>query len=535
MDKEYPAIVILVIDSLRYGSVPGAPYSPHLAATGLPRPSLPSFERLVSGAFHFTQAVACAPHTPAAIGSLLTGLLPPEHGIRAHAATSLSPGVRTLADILGEVGYRTCAMTDYPEVLERVGLLRDFQALAKDEEEAWAWWDGNRSQPRFLLLHMWDAHKPYGMPIHSSQRGTYAARLAAWQAQADEHGVRLPADLGNQAHSEVERHKVNVIQCLLEQKLGWQAGLAYYLDGLRDFDSGRLSRLVAACHDRDVLANSLFVVTADHGDGRAFDGYGRLSHASNLLDDVIRIPLFVRLPHDALGHQIHATVSQADILPTLLDLVGTPHLRTEPRTSECGRSLLPLLRGRKMKEMAAYAELSLARPTTRRDWPEDTPSSVVRYRMLRLPNCKYLLTGSTFALTRQIIDAPADLFLRELYRGLLGRFEDGEGFAAWMHRLADADTRPDRETVRRAVARGFAQTLEAGPIPKYAIYDLQQDPMEQKPQTPASRRLFWLRYRPHLQQMLAIAGRARPGAPLLRYDTADEIIRQRLAALGYIE
>ncbi|GAB4526129.1 MAG: hypothetical protein Kow0063_00010 [Anaerolineae bacterium] len=52
----------------------------------------------------------------------------------AFVVALLSPEVRTLAEILGEAGYVTCAMTDAPHLLRPVGVLRGFWAIVADED-----------------------------------------------------------------------------------------------------------------------------------------------------------------------------------------------------------------------------------------------------------------------------------------------------------------------------------------------------------------------------------------------------------------
>lgn len=265
--------------------------------------------------------------------------------MRAHAATSLNPEVRTLPAILASAGYRTCAMTDYPDVLVPVGLLRDFAVRVKDEDAALAWWDAYSTEPRFLLLHLWDVHKPYNMPVKADLRGDYGARLADWHARMREHGIGIPADLDAQPHPELERHRVNVMQCLWEKAYGWTAGLKEYLEGLQTFDNGRLKKLVEACRTRGVFDDAVLVVMADHGEGCCDGVAGCLNHAANLLDDTIRIPLFLRLPGASSGRAIHDQVSQVDLLPTILDLLGLSTRHAQRRTAHGGRSLLPLLHG----------------------------------------------------------------------------------------------------------------------------------------------------------------------------------------------
>jgi arylsulfatase A-like enzyme len=72
------------------------------------------------------------------------------------------------------------------------------------------------------------------------------------------------------------------------------------------------------------LARSIVVITADHGE--SFER-GFLGHAGPLLhESLVRIPFVVRLPGPSTGRAIDTPMSQADVAPTLLDLVGAPPL-----------------------------------------------------------------------------------------------------------------------------------------------------------------------------------------------------------------
>jgi arylsulfatase A-like enzyme len=78
--------------------------------------------------------------------------------------------------------------------------------------------------------------------------------------------------------------------------------------------------------------------TSDHGE-ELFD-HGKVGHGGTLHDEVLRIPLILRLPHGPHGRTVDCPARTLDVLPTLLDAAGLPL----PSGVE-GRSLLPLLSG----------------------------------------------------------------------------------------------------------------------------------------------------------------------------------------------
>ena len=96
-----------------------------LGAYGYPRARTPAFDRLAREGVRFDAAFSPAPLTLPAHASLLTGLLPPRHGVRNNGFR-LADTVPTLASHLQSRGFATgAAVSAY--VLDRgYGLRRGF-------------------------------------------------------------------------------------------------------------------------------------------------------------------------------------------------------------------------------------------------------------------------------------------------------------------------------------------------------------------------------------------------------------------------
>jgi len=87
----------------------------------------------------------------------------------------------------------------------------------------------------------------------------------------------------------------------------------------------------------DLLTRTIVVIAADHGE--AFQEHGHEGHARDLYDEVTRVPFIMILPFRLNpGVRVESTVSNVDIWPTILDIVGLP-----PLPGADGRSLLPLV------------------------------------------------------------------------------------------------------------------------------------------------------------------------------------------------
>jgi len=103
-------------------------------------------------------------------------------------------------------------------------------------------------------------------------------------------------------------------------------------------------------HDTGLIDRTIVVITADHGE-ELFE-HGWVGHASTgydgkLYDELIRIPLLVRVPGRSFVGRSSALVQQVDIMPTLFDLLEIRDADMKPAMQ--GHSLVPLVRGGQSK------------------------------------------------------------------------------------------------------------------------------------------------------------------------------------------
>jgi arylsulfatase A-like enzyme len=114
-----------------------------------------------------------------------------------------------------------------------------------------------------------------------------------------------------------------------------------YDANLRWADWG-IGEVVKALRERDLLDNTILVVTSDHGE--AFGEHGYIWHSRAVYGEFVHIPLLIRFPgppNGGLVGEVGALTGTVDLLPTMLDLFQVPY----PRESIQGLSVLPLLSG----------------------------------------------------------------------------------------------------------------------------------------------------------------------------------------------
>ncbi|MCI0614603.1 sulfatase-like hydrolase/transferase, partial [bacterium] len=114
-------LLLVTIDTLR---------ADHLPAYGYTKIHTPNLDRLANESFVFEDAVAQVPMTLPSHTSILTGLLPPAHGVHDNAGFILHSKVNTLAEILKSKNYKTAAFISAFVLDSQFGLDQGFDLYA---------------------------------------------------------------------------------------------------------------------------------------------------------------------------------------------------------------------------------------------------------------------------------------------------------------------------------------------------------------------------------------------------------------------
>src|SRR5262245_41496148 len=118
-------LVLVTIDTLRRD---------HVGAYGDRRGATPALDRLAREGLRFDAATANAPLTLVSHASLLSGLLPPHHGLRNNGAGRFPADRETLATVLSAAGLRTGAFVAAFVLDHRFGLDRGFDTYDDEVE-----------------------------------------------------------------------------------------------------------------------------------------------------------------------------------------------------------------------------------------------------------------------------------------------------------------------------------------------------------------------------------------------------------------
>lgn len=301
-----PNFLLITMDTTR---------ADRLGAYGYAKAETPNLDRLAAGGARFDRAYTAVPYTLPSHTSLFTGVYPPEHGIRINATTGLPPDLPTLTDAFASHGYRTGAFVSAAVLDSSFGLSRAFDVYDDDlgpsanpsvitqsrigervVESALAWLESEPDKPFFCWTHFFDPHASYEPP------SPYRERLA------------LPYD-----------------------------GEIAYMDA-------QIGRLLSWLDARDLLAHTLVIAAADHGEG--LGEHGERTHGVLLYDSTVRVPLILSRPGViAAGRVVTDPVSLIDVFPTVCELLGF-----ESPGGVQGRSLARALRGEPLEARPIYAE-----------------------------------------------------------------------------------------------------------------------------------------------------------------------------------
>jgi arylsulfatase A-like enzyme len=318
-----PRVVLITLDTTRVD---------HLGAYGYTAARTPNLDRFAAGAILYEHAYATSSWTLPSHASILTGLLPMQHGAQTAPGSPvghLDYGVRplaerftTLAERFREAGYRTGAVVGGPALGRELGVAQGFEIYVDDlsgpkeilvgkradevADHAIAMVERFGSEPFFLFVNFFDPHAPY-RPPPPDDRGLPDVKDSPLPR------VLMTRLLAGDPAWPVSDFTDRERRAIADLIAGYDAEIAYM-----DRHLGRLLDAIAAAPR---AAETLVAVTSDHGD--SFGEHNYLSHGAHLYEHNIRVPLILRLPGgERAGSRVAAPVQNHRLFATLLRAAG---------------------------------------------------------------------------------------------------------------------------------------------------------------------------------------------------------------------
>jgi arylsulfatase A-like enzyme len=270
--------------------------------------------------------------TKPGVASVLTGLHPSQHGAQLRAER-IPESVELLSERLAAAGYQTALFTTNTNIIERFGFdqgweefhylsrglgkgKREHYSSSEINAEVFAWLERrDAARPFFLFVHTLDPHDPY--------------------RPAEEFRRRLAPEVDIESACCARSNVLDELTPETARVHARDAALLY--DAEIAENDAALGALVDELERRGLGGATALLVTSDHGE--EFYEHGGWKHGFTLYEEMLRVPLVLRLPGGArAGTVVESAVDQIDVVPTLLEVAGLPAAPGLP-----GRSLLATL------------------------------------------------------------------------------------------------------------------------------------------------------------------------------------------------
>lgn len=271
-------LVLVTLDTTRADVVADAIHDPR---------HFPALAGLAEHLVGFPVAYTTAPLTLPAHASILTGLVPPRHGVRDNGLAALADDALTLPEILKARGHATAAFVSSVVLDRSFGLDQGFDVYDQPPlhvreavdagserpahetvERARAWLEEHEGdEPFFLWIHLYDPHLPYApAPRFLERAGGDAYRGEVMQVDA------------------------------------------------------ALGELLATLDDLDLREHTLIAITGDHGE--SLGEHGEPTHGALCYEAAVRVPFYLSFPGPPPIPEHGHLASVVDLVPTLLGRLG---------------------------------------------------------------------------------------------------------------------------------------------------------------------------------------------------------------------
>jgi arylsulfatase A-like enzyme len=212
---------------------------------------------------------------------------------------ALRPAMGPIGEVYDELYFEYCQrVTPLPQSVDE---LRRFPSADVIVDHALEWLSSIGDAPFFLWLHLMDPHSPY-YPKQSAFSLFSKAPITPRRARY----VNSYWNRGDIGIRKLKKHREEI--------------LAFYDGGIRWVDE-QLRRLVAELMHSNRWSDCVFALTADHGEEFLEHG-GRYHSPTHLSEELIHVPLLLRIPGVQANAQTKSPYSLIHLAPTLLDALG---------------------------------------------------------------------------------------------------------------------------------------------------------------------------------------------------------------------
>jgi choline-sulfatase len=308
--RPLPDVYLVTIDTLR---------ADHIHCYGYENVETPALDSLAKEGIRFSQAFTPSPITNTSHTTILTGLIPSNHGV-TDFGVPLADSHPTWAELLKQKGYHTAAFIG--------AVILDSKSLAPGLDRGFDFYDNFPAHPQTKAR--WGRVERRGVDVVQHADNWLTAHPAGphfvWVHLYDPHDPYEPPAPYNQTYQD------------------------HPYDGEIAYADSAVAKFLSFLKLRGWYQNSIIVVVGDHGEG--LKEHNEDTHGIFLYDSTIHVPLIMKLPTPSqTGRVIDAQVRTTDILPTIIDLLRLP----APSHFD-GESLKPYLEGTDNSDRVAFGE-----------------------------------------------------------------------------------------------------------------------------------------------------------------------------------
>ena len=292
-------VVLISIDTCR---------ADYLSCYGYPLKTTPNIDAVADEGFLFRNVISPIPSTLPAHCTMLTGTIPPYHGVHDNIEYQLAESNVTLAEILSQKGLTTGGIissavldtnsginqgfNNYDDKLENPhivpGVPHAEQRGKETTQKALKWLDKYKNEDFFLFLHYYDPHYNYEPPE------SFAFKFM---------DLDIP-------HS--EQVASNYAPGYYKNQLSLYAGEIAYTDHC-------IGQVIKRLKELKLYDSTLIIITGDHGE--MLWEHGEPAHTYFIYQPAIKVPMIFKLPGKNKSKKIETIVGLVDIVPTVCKLL----------------------------------------------------------------------------------------------------------------------------------------------------------------------------------------------------------------------
>lgn len=264
-------IVLISMDTTR---------ADYLSCYGYPEVTTPNIDAVAQHATRFETVVSPVPITLPAHSSMLTGMIPPAHGVHHNFNYQLADSHETIAETLKREDFKTAGIISTYVLHSQFGISQGFDLYDDSFTEshrsehgvergglettqlALNWLDANKDEKSFLFLHYYDPHYTYESPEPFASNfpdSPYAGEIA--------------------------------------------------------FTDHCIGKVIQKLKDLDLYDSTLLIIMGDHGE--MLGEHGERTHTYFIYESAIKVPLIIKRPGQKKAFTIAEPVGLVDIVPTI--------------------------------------------------------------------------------------------------------------------------------------------------------------------------------------------------------------------------